>query len=171
MKYFQELPLIDYPLPSGELIKATDLNIRYTFTDDVLSQPFAFYEYQWGDSDTPDKVAKMYYGDYDLAWLVMMSGQLFDWIEDLPVPQRFFQPYLEKKYGVPLEDLYTQVHHFEDENGFIVDEFSNGNPVFVFDYEETQNESKRVVKLISKRYLKDIKKEFREKLLAIREVV
>lgn len=168
MKYFDELLKIQYPDGFGGFVEMPDLMVRYTFTDEVLSTKTAFYEYTWKDGDRPDRVAKLYYGSYDYAWLVLMSGQLFDWLGDLPIEEHFFVEYLENKYGMPIEQIHSTVHHYEDPDGWIVDQYQNGTPVSLYDYEDSLNDKKRNVKLISKIYLKEIRKEFRQKLQDLR---
>lgn len=169
MKYFNELPKIEYPDENGVLISTPDLMVRFTFLEKVTRNKQAVYEYLWKDGDTPDKVARAYYGNHDMAWLVMMSGQLFDWTEDLPIRSSVFTDYLETKYGKTIEELSAMVHHYEDADGFIVDEFSGGAPVSVFLYEDRLNEKKRTVKLVSKDLVPAIRKEFRQKLQAVRD--
>ena len=168
MKYFDELPKSQYPLPDGTSILATDLMVRYTFVDQVLSTPSAFYPYVWGDTDTVQQLAESYYGSVDYAWLVLLSGQIFDWIGELPIGSQYFNEYLSKKYDIPVDDLFTTVHHREDSDGYWVDEFTAGTDVTIYDYEDKLNEAKRNIRLISKKYLPEIRKEFREKLDALR---
>ena len=52
-------------------------------------------------------------------------------------------------------------HHYVDSKGFIVDEFNpDGTSVSNYDYEETLNESKRRIKIISPKYISVVLKNF-----------
>lgn len=66
--------------------------------------------------------------------------------------------------GLATDLTYVQVyepHHFIDENGFIVDQWhANAAPVSNYEYEDSVNESKRRIKIVSKNLINTILKNF-----------
>ena len=178
MKYFEKFPIIEYPIKyntvfdknnKGDLIeyaKTVDLNVRYRILDDIKNNQLTTYDYVWKDGDRPDIVAHLYYGDFYYDWLVLLSANAFDWIHDLPLSDKELSLYIEAKYNITIEESFSQIHHYEDSNGFIIDYntyFYAPEPKFikyVYDHEFEQNELRRNIKLISRNYLSVINKQF-----------
>ena len=175
MRYFESFPKVSYPYV-GKLVDGTgkstvetvDLSIRFKFIDSILSDPSASRAYYWKNGSRPDLVAKSYYGDENLAWIVMLSATAFDWIYDLPLEELAFEEYLKVKYNVAdSNELATEAHHFETGSGYIIDAYTYANTVdaqkrlvSVYEFEQLANEAKRNIQLISNTYTADIMKEF-----------
>ena len=176
MNYFESFPKINYPYLGKLVINGTetstietvDLSVRFKFIDAILDDPLAYYSYYWKNGTRPDLLAESYYGDSRLAWLVMMSAQVFDWIYELPLDDDMFEEYLKSKYNVDSTNILASTsHHFETGAGYIIDELtyasyvdSNKRSVSVYEYESLANEKRRNIKLISVAYLPVILKEF-----------
>ena len=184
INYFEKFPRVDYPyqIPSTSIGKVyatnetVDMSVRFTVVERILKYPTAYYEYYWKDEDRVDILAKSYYGDANLAWLVLLSAEAFDWLYDLPLTPLLFDEYLKNKYQVDdVNKLRRKLHHYEDISSTIIDEETylllndfNKREVMIYDYEEQLNESKRTIKLISKIHVKDILNEFEVKMQEIK---
>lgn len=174
-RYFKHFPLINYPTditnPDGSAVSIVDLTARFRISHTVLNNPHAYYYYAWKDGDRPDTVANDYYEDPNLAWLVMLSAEAFDSTYDFPMDTNTFNKYLISKYNTPIEELLNFTHHYEDKAGFTIDFKTyneiGGRIVSIYEYEDELNESRRVIKLISKEYVPQIVKELREGMRAI----
>lgn len=181
MKYFENFPKIEYPYYGKMVINpsigktdtvAVDLTIRFKFIDSILNNPHAYYTYYWKDGTRPDILARQYYGDADLAWLVMMSASVFDWTYDLPLEPSVLDEYMKTKYdSSDIYQLQSQVHHCETGLGYTIDSLTyatltdpNKRTVSVYDYEVLANDAKRNIKLIAKSYVPQILEEFGDKL-------
>lgn len=178
MKYFEKFPIIEYPIKyntvfdknnKGDLIeyaKSVDLNVRYRILDDIKNNQLTTYDYIWKDGDRPDTVAYLYYGDFYYDWLVLLSASAFDWIHDLPLSDKELMLYIEAKYNITFEESLSQIHHYEDSNGFIIDYntyFHLLEPKYIkciYDHEFEQNELRRNIKLISRNYLGLVSNQF-----------
>lgn len=171
--YFQNFPKIEYSTPSGS-ITCTDLMVRFKILDSIQSDPFGVYEYRLMDGDRPDIIASRYYDDADLAWLVLLSYDMFSTKDSFPLSDDELEQYIEYSYSISLEASYTQVHHYEDDEGYIIDHAtylaSGGSVVSVYDYEFNRNNEKRTIKLISNSYKKQILDELEAQLVAIKKV-
>lgn len=183
MKYFENIPSIEYPyygkLIGDEeskitLVNTVDIMVRFRIRDEIVRTPLAYYTYQWKDGDRPDKVAALYYDSPDFAWLVMMSASAFDWLYEFPMSNRQFQEYIDSRYGSYMAALNT-VHHYEDGDGDIIDQYTYDNisdplkkAVSVLSYEEDLNESKREVKLLSKEFLPQVVREYSNMLKVLK---
>lgn len=184
MNYFKYFPTIQIPYqgvivgsPRDKIthVTASDLMIRYRFKDSIINNKMAYYNYNWKDTDRPDKVAALYYGDPGYAWIVMLSAQVFDYTYDFPLTDGQLEDFIIGEYNMDIFEAQSTVHHYEDADGYIVDEqtyitdIANSRAVSIYQYEFERNENKRVVKLISREYTQQIVKEFEEKMRSVKK--
>ena len=88
----------------------------------------------------------------------MIANQRFDYINDWPLAYDALEQYCKDKYG---EDQVQMTHHYEDVNGYVVNDDSPlATPISNLTYEDRINESKRSIKIISKQLLEQIVNEF-----------
>lgn len=152
-QYFKQFPTVTYTLPSGVSFDSKDLSIRFQPISAIAGKYLTTYSYQLKDGDRPDTIAHYYYGHADFAWLVLLSGQLYHYLDDFPMTDEQLDEYIYDVYGIDSTTAMTTVHHQEDADGDTVDV---GAVVSVYDYEFNRNERKRYIKLISKNYLPKI---------------
>lgn len=180
MSYFQQFPKISYPYEGKMVgdaktqisnIECCDLMVRYRIKTDILLNPLSYYTYFWEDGQRPDQVANIYYGSTEYTWLVMFSGELFDWLHDIPMSERELQAYIEKQYGLTFTQAQSTIHHYIDRDGDVIDLgtfMTSGDEqarsVSIYEYEHDQNEARRQVKLLSRQYLTQISEEFEQSL-------
>lgn len=169
--YFSNFPRVSYKTHGVEF-NTVDLSVRFKIIEDILKNNNAYYDYYWKDEDRVDIVADKYYGDSRYAWLVMLSAQAYDWVYDLPLDEKTFDVYLKEKYNVERSaELHSHIHHYEDAGGVYIDyetyetlPDSYKKAVSIYEFEEDNNENKRAIKLISKKYLQQITREFNSRL-------
>lgn len=180
MKYFENYPFVEYPVKTFTIYdvdenyvpyttlykKVIDLHLRLNISSLLKNNVFAYYEYEWQDSDNLTKLALNYYGSVDYTWLILLSGELFDWIHDLPLNDSELEKYIFDKYNLTFEQSLSTIHHYEDADKDIID-LNTYNIIpepkyikYVYDYEFEENEKKRRVKLVSRSYLKTINNNF-----------
>lgn len=173
MKYFKNFPKITY---NG--LESIDMSVRFKIVDVIMKNHNTYYNYYWQDSDRIDIIATKYYGNPDLAWLVMLSGEIFDWIYDLPLNSYDFYDYMKRKYPeYDIETLKTTVYSYQDSLGTNIDKLTydaldelDRSMTSVYQFEHDLNESKRNIKLVSKSLVPDIIKEFDYRLQEIKNV-
>lgn len=179
--YFRNFPKIDYKFADGTTQTLVDINIKYQLSDKVKENSDVFYKYTWRDSDRPDSLADKYYDSSDYYWLVLQSNSIFDLNYELPLTEDQFNEYLFEKYGDMVEAknietvlLYTteEIHHYEDDAGYIIDQETfnsfGGKSISIYDYEFSENEKKRNIRLIEYTRALDIKNELQQKLKALK---
>ena len=187
--FFSKFPKIDYPygnklVPGVEnnyvtTIETTNILKRYMLDTSMFKHNVLFQDYKWKDEDRPDTIAFFYYGDSKLHWIVMLSGELFDWAHNLPMKTQELHEYMQRKWaGKTLDgktfsaypstaELGSIIHHYEVD-GYIVDRETfnawageNKKAVSVFEYEFLENETRRQVKLLDRIYVPRILSDFR----------
>lgn len=155
-QYFKQFPFATYRLPSGAAFDSKDLSIRFKPVSSIIGKYLTTYTYQLKDGDRPDTIAHQYYGHADFAWLVLVSGDLFHYLDDFPLSTEQLDDHIASVYGYSATTAMGVVHHRVDADGDMVDA---GVAVSVYDYEFEKNEHKRYIKLISKQYLPKIVEE------------
>lgn len=161
--YFKDFSTILYDFEiNGErkITRVKDITKNVRIRTEILSNITLYDEYDIIHGETPEIVAERIYGSPEYHWVVMLCNQRYDWIADFPLTQLELNQYVTDKYGAGNED---DVHHYVDANGYEVDSSQSGaTSVSNRQYEETQNESKRRIKLISPNLLFKILKSFED---------
>lgn len=130
MKYFNTLPNILTTDYSGNAIVLKNLLTRASLLPQLSNNPLLYYTYAIQDGDTPETVAKKYYGDQYRYWIVLHGNKSMDPQWDWPLTSRQFGAYMISKYTNDTANslnisantvsssqvlYYTQstVHHYE----------------------------------------------------------
>ena len=160
--YFQDFPnfLYEYDI-SGEkkAFVVTDITRNIRFRRDVLANVTVYDEYDIIDGETPEIIAEKMYGNAEYHWVIMLTNNRFDYINDFPMRIPVLEKYITQKYG----DSADEIKHYVDANGFIVNSTKPGAvSVSNRQYEEQLNESKRRIKIISSKLLDTILKNYKD---------
>lgn len=165
--YFKDFPQFVYEFldADGKTTRKniiTDITRNVRFRKEILANVTLYDEYDIIDGETPEIIAEKVYGNSMYHWIVMLVNERFDYIADFPLPYPELVKYVEDVYGV---DHVNDVHHWENEKGFIVNSNHPGaTSVSNLQYEERVNESKRRIKLISPQLLQQILTQFKDQL-------
>jgi hypothetical protein len=161
MSYFNKLPemLYNFPIGDGEkVVIVRDITANVRIIKSVLENVTLYDEYDVGDGETPELVSEKVYGSPLYHWALMIVNQRYDYINDWPLTYDRLEQYCKDKYG---EDNIYQIHHYEDENGYIVnDDYPSAIPIDNITYEGDINESKRRIKIVSKSIIEQMMNEF-----------
>jgi hypothetical protein len=182
--FFRPYPTISYRIPgSKKSILATDISRRFSVANFIRNQKVTFDEYWIQDGERPDIIAKDYYDDPSLDWLVLLTNEIQDPYFEWPLSYDQFNSYLRQKYGSVEYTLRTN-HHYEQiiqqkqmirdygeyksipEITLVVDKTtylslvaSERKEVSIFEYENDLNEQRRNIYLIDLHYTYLIKEQ------------
>ena len=139
------------------LLKDITENVR--FKKEVLETITLYELYDIRDGDTPEIISEKFYGSPLYHWVVMIANQKYDYINDFPLAIPELEQHIRNKYGD--ENVYA-THHYE-KDGMIVStyDYPDASAVSNYDYEFSENEKKRRVKIISPTLLQEIVRQFR----------
>lgn len=161
MAYFNKLPEIFYNFPIGgkeRVLILRDITVNFRILKKALENITIYDEYDVVDGETPEIVSEKLYDTPNYHWVIMIANQRFDYVNDWVLPYDRLEQYCKDKYG---EDQIYHTHHYEDANGYVVNsDYPLATPISNIDYESTINESKRRIKIISKRVLQQLIDEF-----------
>lgn len=179
MTYFSNYPLIRY---FGN--EAVNLLVRSQIVKDVFNKYEVYYPYIIKDGDSVEILASRFYGDATLSWVIYYANDIFDPVHDLPLSDKDFNAFLEKKYNTVPFLLQNEISHYvytgltsdtkEDiqrkswkistETWSFLDaaEKSGWSPVTIYDEEFEKNEAKRNIRILAPQYITQITRELQE---------
>jgi len=123
-QYFSYVPNFEYinRLKEDKYINAysevKNLFKRAKISDDIFQDITFFERYAVRDGQRPDIIAYEYYKDENLDWLILLSNNVINPINEWPLDQEAFNEYLDRKYGV---DQIHNVHHYETTEVYTAD--------------------------------------------------
>lgn len=114
--FFDKFPLVRYTVDSGlynEYDTVRNVLFRIGIIKEVMENNVnAYYYYAIRDSDRPEVLAELIYGDAQAHWIILYANNIYDPYYDWPMDSRTFQKYIIDKYG-SLEWAQTNYHHYE----------------------------------------------------------
>ncbi|MEK9699123.1 MAG: baseplate wedge protein 53 [Candidatus Poseidoniales archaeon] len=180
-EYFSYFPTTEHDLTNiGQTVTLTNVMRRFIVRNNLQERSDVFYKYDVQMGDRPDTIAEKYYGDADLAWLVLHFNDMVDPIFDFPLFGRDFDNYIRGKYGsVPaaksevheyrqiLQDAEVKFDGTKVPERYVVVDLTTYNTlsatarrtIYKYDWEEEKNEKKREIKLLDKRFTDKVRDE------------
>ncbi len=188
-EFFSHYPQVNYDITGSKPIKTkTVLNImeRAKIKNILANDIVNYFPYTIPESERPDVTSFKIYGDVKYTWLIFMINDIQDPIFDWPLNSREFGNYIKHKHG-SLANAQNTIHHYEqivrerveatnttepqervcievDETTYNALGIAERNIVYQYDWEITQNEDKRNIRIIDRNYVADILSEHAEKL-------
>lgn len=146
--FFQKFPTTFFDINKIDSVIIRDF-IRAVKIDPRLKEDDIFYDYyQAQDNEMPEVISHKFYQTTQYHWVIMLVNEKFDPLNDFPKSDDIIIKLATEKY-VDINDI----HHYQDELGNVVDEFSNGIPITNLEFERQENEKKRTVKIMKRNVL------------------
>lgn len=168
IQFFTKIPTIGYDIDgSGEKRLAVNILQRIKIRDLLKEKWIIYYEYDVKDGETPEMIAHKLYGDTQYHWVILLANDIVDPYYDWPMSYNNFIVTIEKKYGTAarpgLEFAHQTIHHYEDIKGAVIDETNymqlpdvERKKVTVYQWENSENERKRRIRLVDPAYISQI---------------
>ena len=155
--YFTKFNKLQYSLDNGKSYQiVTDILTRVAFRENIVSNDALYDLYDVQDGQTPEILAAQYYGNSNYHWIILLTNEVIDPIVDWVMTQAQLTEYCTTKYT----NIYA-THHYENADGIVVNSTSPfAASISNYDYENTENEKKRRIKLIKKELIAEVVSEF-----------
>jgi hypothetical protein len=165
MSYFERFPLYAYDLEDTQnQTLITDILRRVNLKGNVAANTLVFDQYNVQDGEQPDIVARKYYGDSELHWIIVTVNNItsrYDW----PLDQVALSDFVNDKYDNP-----DGIHHYEinatsgdtTKKLIVASDTEGALPVTNYEHEETQNDNKRRIRILDRAYVSKFTDEFRK---------
>ena len=179
--YFRPFPLIRYDIKKNKLpLLLTNVTARYKIRDILKNRVAIYYDYIVKDGDRPDNIAFKYYEDETLDWLIYLVNDIIDPYYDWPLDQDAFNRYIRTLYGsvagakgtvFEYRKIITKQKVLFDgtnvpERYVVVDQNTYNTlaadlrrEVDAYEYYEEENNNKRRIRLLDKRFAANVKSE------------
>jgi len=102
-KYFNYFPKTFYSNEDSakSLNVVTNIITRFNFESKLKENSVTYYSYQIQDGDTPDIVARKFYGSSERHWIVLLFNDIVDPLYDWPLNYANFNEFVDEKYNGP----------------------------------------------------------------------
>lgn len=114
--YFEKFPKILYDFNIGSNIEykvVTDITRNVRVLKDILSNITLYDEYDIRDGESPEIIADKFYGSAQYHWIVMLTNDRYDYVNDFPLPIFELEKHIESVYG------YTELSLNASDNAII----------------------------------------------------
>ena len=172
MSFFSRFPLLAYDIKNTENYKVLpDILRRVKLRTAIKGSTLLFDAYDVKDGERPEDVAYKWFGDAELHWVILMTNNVLDRYYDWPMSQQQLEVFLKDKYSNP-----DGIHHYETprtsgrttgqgpfDYSHLVEvnsDFENASIISNREFEERNQDKKRSIRLLDKRYLPDFIEEF-----------
>ena len=171
--YFNTFPVIPYDSVGDYNFKeVTNILRRVRLRAKVKTNVMLFDTYDVKEGETPEMIADKLYGDPELHWVVLMVNDITDRFHQWPMNFSQFNQYVEDKY-----DDINGIHHYEVaqesgdtsikiwvENDSDTNAYSGATAITNYEYEVSENDKKRQIRLLDIRYLDLFVNEFDKRI-------
>lgn len=173
MSFFSNFPVIEVDIfENGTKTSFVEITRKVRFYDIVRKNNVVFDYYDVGSGETPEFLAKSFYGDSQLHWVLLLANDVVDYYHDWPMSNATFDRNLQELYDNP-----DAVHHYEVKQTSgdttkiieIPNDSANTIPhdaviVTNYDYAERAEDNKRKIRVIKPEFIPQIKREIRQLL-------
>ena len=176
MSYFDQFPVIPYDsFGQGEFSLVTNILRRVGLRTKVKADRLYFDTYDVREGETPESIADKLYSDPELHWVILMVNDITDRYHQWPLTTPQFLAFIKDKYS-----NVDAVHHYEitqtsgDTNvkidvGTDNTYYPSATAITNFEYEESEQDKKRKIRLLVPEYMKAFREEF-ENLMGESEI-
>ena len=167
--YFENFPVIPYDsVGKGDFKFVTNLLRRVGLRTKIKSNVLLFDTYDIRSGETPEELADKLYDDPELHWVILMVNNVTDRYHQWPLNENQFIAHINDKY-----DDINAVHHYETTQtsgdttlkidvGTVNTDYPSATAITNYEYELTQENEKRQIRLLDPRYISAFLEEFEQ---------
>ena len=166
--YFDNFPTIIYDSEKENVFKdVKNLLRRVGIRAKVKSNALLYDTYDVKNGETPESLAFKLYGDAELHWVIMLLNDITDRYHDWPMTEAQFSQFVQDKY-----DNVDGTHHYEisqssGDTSIKIDvgtsntNYPSATLITNYEYEQSQQDSKRKIRLLDPLYIEAFVEEFK----------
>ena len=137
-----------YVFYDGE--RLTNIFAKYLLKGYTKSNQKYLIDYTVKDGETAESIMTKLFEMPDLDWLLMMVNEMVDPYHDWPLSYEELNNYMIDKYTLAgLDDT----HHYEDSDGYIINDEPGAIAVSNRDFEYAENDKKRRIKIPTNEFI------------------
>ena len=173
--YFASFPKIKYDsVGQGNPKIVTNLLRRVAIRTKVKDNTMLYDTYDVKNGETPESIADKLYDNPELHWIVMMVNDITDRYHQWPMMEQQFNTYVNEKYDNPdgihhyeisqdSGDTSTKIEVYANEALYTgdTDFYSSATAITNREYEESEQDKRRKIRLLDPRYVDQFTDEFK----------
>ncbi len=173
--YFASFPKIKYDsVGQGNPKIVTNLLRRVAIRTKVKDNTMLYDTYDVKNGETPESIADKLYDNPELHWIVMMVNDITDRYHQWPMMEQQFNTYVNEKYDNPdgihhyeisqdSGDTSTKIEVYANEALYTgdTDFYSSATAITNREYEESEQDKKRKIRLLDPRFVDQFTDEFK----------
>ena len=160
--YFENFPVIIYKNKD-----VTNLLRRIAIRSKVKTNTLFFDTYDVKEGETPEIIADKLYGDPQLHCLIMIVNNIVDRYHGWPMFGNQFLDYVNEKYSNPSATHHYEIAQSSGKTTVKIDigtdntDYPTATIITNYEYEQSQQDSKRKIRLLDPSFVADFVEEFK----------
>ena len=161
--YFENFPVIIYKNKD-----VTNLLRRIAIRSKVKTNTLFFDTYDVKEGETPEIIADKLYGDPQLHWVIMIVNNIVDRYHGWPMFGNQFLDYVNEKYSNPSATHHYVIAQSSGDTSVKINigtdntDYPTATAITNFEFEQTDQDNKRKIRLLDPRFTDDFVADFKE---------
>ena len=161
--YFENFPVITYKSKD-----VTNLLRRIAIRSKVKTNTLFFDTYDVKEGETPEIIADKLYGDPQLHWVIMIVNNIVDRYHGWPMFGNQFLDYVNEKYSNPSATHHYEIAQSSGDTSVKINigtdntDYPTATAITNFEFEQTDQDNKRKIRLLDTRFTDDFVADFKE---------
>ena len=161
--YFENFPVIIYKNKD-----VTNLLRRIAIRSKVKTNTLFFDTYDVKEGETPEIIADKLYGDPQLHWVIMIVNNIVDRYHGWPMFGNQFLDYVNEKYSNPSATHHYEIAQSSGDTSVKINigtdntDYPTATAITNFEFEQTDQDNKRKIRLLDTRFTDDFVADFKE---------
>tara|TARA_B100000214_G_scaffold90580_1_gene62553 strand:- start:396 stop:905 length:510 start_codon:yes stop_codon:yes gene_type:complete len=161
--YFENFPVIIYKNKD-----VTNLLRRIAIRSKVKTNTLFFDTYDVKEGETPEIIADKLYGDPQLHWVIMIVNNIVDRYHGWPMFGNQFLDYVNEKYSNPSATHHYEIAQSSGDTSVKINigtdntDYPTATAITNFEFEQTDQDNKRKIRLLDPRFTDDFVADFKE---------
>ena len=161
--YFENFPVIIYKNKD-----VTNLLRRIAIRSKVKTNTLFFDTYDVKEGETPEIIADKLYGDPQLHWVIMIVNNIVDRYHGWPMFGNQFLDYVNEKYSNPSATHHYEIAQSSGDTSVKINigtdntDYPTATAITNFEFEQTDQDNKRKIRLLDPRFSDDFVADFKE---------
>ena len=161
--YFENFPVIIYKNKD-----VTNLLRRVAIRSKVKTNTLFFDTYDVKEGETPEIIADKLYGDPQLHWVIMIVNNIVDRYHGWPMFGNQFLDYVNEKYSNPSATHHYEIAQSSGDTSVKINigtdntDYPTATAITNFEFEQTDQDNKRKIRLLDPRFTDDFVADFKE---------
>jgi len=161
--YFDNFPIISYKKKD-----VTNLLRRVAIRSKAKTNTLIFDTYDVKEGETPEMIADKLYDDVELHWVVLIVNNIVDRYHEWPMFGNQFLDYVNEKYSNPSATHHYEIAQSSGDTSVKINigtdntDYPTATAITNFEFEQTDQDNKRKIRLLDPRFTDDFVADFKE---------